>query len=142
MIRSEAIRFRNHLNIVINSLDDTVAIEVPDLFMPWNGNGVHYYGLDDPNGNSQSKVRYNDTLYKCITTHISQEAWNPVDAASLWARMDNPAEEWPEWIQPIGSQDAYANGAKVSHNNKHWVSNVDNNVWEPGVYGWSEAVEE
>jgi hypothetical protein len=29
-------------------------------------------------------------------------------------------------------------GAKVSHNGKHWISDVDNNVWEPGVYGWSE----
>ena len=41
--------------------------------------------------------------------------------------------------QPTGAQDAYAKGAKVSHNGKHWISDVDNNVWEPGVYGWSEA---
>ena len=41
--------------------------------------------------------------------------------------------------QPTGAQDAYAKGAKVSHNGKHWVSTADNNVWEPGVYGWDEA---
>ena len=143
MTRAEAIRFRDHLNTVINTLDDETAIEFPDLFMPWNGNGVQYYGPPvDENDPPQSKVRYIDTLYKCITTHVSQLAWNPVDAASIWARMDNPQEEWPEWVQPTGSQDAYAEGAKVSHNNKHWISNTPDNVWEPGVYGWDEAVEE
>jgi hypothetical protein len=29
-------------------------------------------------------------------------------------------------------------GDKVSHNEKHWISDVDANVWEPGVYGWTE----
>ena len=32
-----------------------------------------------------------------------------------------------------------AKDAKVSHNGKHWISNADGNVWEPGVYGWTEA---
>lgn len=47
--------------------------------------------------------------------------------------------EYPEWIQPVGAQDAYAQGAQVSHNNSHWISMVDNNVWEPGVYGWEQT---
>ena len=55
-------------------------------------------------------------------------------------RIDDPAVEWPEWRQPQGSTDAYAMGAKVSHNGKHWISTADANVWEPGVYGWEEAV--
>ena len=25
---------------------------------------------------------------------------------------------------------------------KHWISNANANVWEPGVYGWDEATEE
>lgn len=37
------------------------------------------------------------------------------------------------------AHDAYAQGDKVSHNGKHWTSKVDNNVWEPGVYGWTEV---
>lgn len=35
----------------------------------------------------------------------------------------------------------YANGDKVTHNEKKWVSDVGSNVWEPGVYGWSEYTE-
>lgn len=30
-------------------------------------------------------------------------------------------------------------GDKVSHNGKHWQSDIDANVYEPGVYGWSEV---
>lgn len=47
--------------------------------------------------------------------------------------------EWPEWVQPVGAQDAYNTGAQVSYNNLHWISTVDNNVWEPGVYGWEQT---
>jgi C-terminal processing protease CtpA/Prc len=31
-------------------------------------------------------------------------------------------------------------GDKVTHNGKVWESIVDNNSWEPGVYGWTEIV--
>ncbi len=30
---------------------------------------------------------------------------------------------------------------KVSHKEKHWISTVDSNVWEPGVYGWEESTD-
>ena len=52
----------------------------------------------------------------------------------------NPADEWPEWIQPTGAHNAYAVGNKVTHDGKIWISTVDNNTWMPGEYGWEEAV--
>ena len=58
---------------------------------------------------------------------------------SLWVSISDPAEEWPEWSQPLGEHDAYSKGAKVSHNGKHWISDLDANVWEPGQYGWTEG---
>ena len=45
--------------------------------------------------------------------------------------------EPPEGAQP-DSTNTYKKGDKVIHNGKTWVSDVDNNSWEPGVYGWSE----
>lgn len=42
------------------------------------------------------------------------------------------------WEQP-DSTNPYMTGDKVTHNGKTWVSDVDNNVWEPGVYGWTEV---
>lgn len=45
------------------------------------------------------------------------------------------------WQQPEGAHDAYNKGAEVSHKGKLWKSTVDSNVWEPGVYGWTEKTE-
>lgn len=81
-------------------------------------------------------VQYEDKLYRCLQEHTSQEDWAPTVAASLWKEIGDPTAEWPAWSQPVGAVDAYPLGAKVSHKNAHWISVVDNNVWEPGVYGW------
>lgn len=82
------------------------------------------------------RYRHNDVLYRCLQGHTTQSDWTPDIAPALWRIVS--LDEWPEWIQPTGSADAYMIGDKVSHNKKHWESIVDNNVWEPGVYGWEE----
>ena len=112
------------------NIDAVTASEHTELFAPW-ACPVAY-----KTGNIRER---NGKLYKCLQDHTSQETWTPEDSPSLWVGISDPAEEWPEWSQPVGSTDAYAKGAKVSHNGKHWTSNVDANVWEPGVYGWTEA---
>lgn len=88
------------------------------------------------------RIRYGGNLFRCIQAHTSQVGWEPNAAVSLWVKAANPAEEWPEWSQPIGAADAYQSGGKVSHNGKRWVSTEDNNVWEPGVYGWESLADE
>ena len=48
----------------------------------------------------------------------------------------------PIWKQPTGAQDAYMTGDKVHYPDADgpvYVSTVDNNVWQPGVYGWELA---
>ena len=113
-------------------IDNTTAAEHADLFAPW-AYPVSY---------KVSQIRrYGGKLYRCVKDHISQEDWTPEAAASLWAVTADPAEEWPTWSQPIGAHDTYSAGAKVSHQDKHWISDTDGNVWEPGVYGWTEVVE-
>ena len=84
--------------------------------------------------------RHGEKLYRCLTAHTSQATWTPDVSPSLWVRIDDPSIEWPDWVQPVGATDAYPAGAKVSHNGKHWVSDVDSNVWEPGVAYWTEVV--
>lgn len=113
---------------------DEVAYAQPRvLFEPWSGDGVAYVAGD---------IRMRGAeLYRCLTDHTSQANWTPEDSPSLWVRIADPAEEWPEWVQPVGSTDAYAKGAKVSHNGKKWTSDADANVFEPGVYGWTEVTE-
>lgn len=114
------------------SIDAVTAGEHRELFADWTA-GVAY---------TVGQLRnYGEALYRCVQAHTAQTGWEPDKAASLWTVAADPAEEWPAWSQPLGAQDAYANGAKVSHNGKHWTSDVDGNVWEPGVYGWSEAAD-
>ena len=84
--------------------------------------------------------------------HLAQrdgEKWR-----NLGGRVESLAQLWlliaehlpeqaavPAWVQPTGAHDAYALGAKVTHNGKTWESTVDANVWEPaGVSGWREVV--
>lgn len=75
------------------------------------------------------RVRYEEVLYKVLQNHTSQSDWTPDVAVSLFVKVS--IEEFPEWVQPTGSHDAYQKGDKVSHNGKHWVSLIDANVYEP-----------
>lgn len=129
LTKLQAQKYRQAILKIIENLDDETAIETPLLFPKWQLDKT--YSVND-------RVSYEGILYKCLQAHSAQADWTPAAAVSLWVRVDNPAEEWPEWIQPLGAQDAYPLGAKVSHNGAHWISDVNNNVWEPGVYGWTQ----
>ena len=130
MTRAEALKLRAIVEQAAASLDDNDAVNAVKLFPTWT------IGISVTVG---ERYQYADKLYKCLQAHTTQADWKPDDSPSLWVGISDPAEEWPEWSQPVGSTDAYAKGAKVSHNGKHWTSDVDANVWEPGVYGWSEV---
>lgn len=114
-------------------IDDVTATEHANLFELWVANKDYTIGkiITRPNGN----------LYKCVQSHRSQADWEPENTPALWTKIGDPREEYPQWAQPIGAHDAYDRGAKVSHNGKKWISDIDNNVWEPGIYGWTEVTE-
>ena len=109
---------------------DEQAVEVPNLYPTWR-DGVEY--------KLNERVLYNEVLYKVITAHTSQSDWTPNVAPSLFAKVLIVDENViPEWEQP-DSTNPYMTGDKVTHNSKTWISTIDNNVWEPGVYGWDEV---
>lgn len=110
------------------SLDDESALEGVELFPLWKTETIYAVG---------DRIRYEDTLYKCVQAHTSQADWTPNLTPALWTVVS--IDEFPEWKQPTGAQDAYNKGDKVSHNGKHWISDVDANVWEPPTL-WSEIV--
>jgi hypothetical protein len=111
-----------------DTLQDADALEVIELFPEFQA-GTEYKVGD--------RVRYFNLLYKCVQAHTSQPDWTPDVVPALWTVVS--VEEWPEWTMSTGAQDSYKMGDKVSHNGKHWESITDNNVWEPGVYGWQEV---
>ena len=113
------------------SLTDAEAITATCLHPKWNGNSVQY--------TAGQRVQDDGILYTVLQTHTSQPDWKPAAAPSLFAKVLIPDPTViPEWEQPE-STNPYAKGDKVKHNGKTWVSDIDGNVWEPGVYGWTEV---
>ena len=112
------------------TVDDNTALRMVEFYPEWASGMAYTVGY---------KVQYKSALFKALQDHTSQDGWEPNNAPSLWAKVLIPDENViPEWEQP-GSTNPYMTGDKVTHNGKTWVSDVDNNVWEPGVYGWTEA---
>ena len=111
--------------IQAQTLDDEDAMTVQSLYPEWSPDSVAY--------SKDYKVNRNGTLYKCLQAHTSQASWTPEDPEVI-----------TDWEQP-GSTNGYAKGDKVKHSGKTWESQVDSNVWEPGVVGtealWKEVSE-
>jgi hypothetical protein len=82
--------------------------------------------------------QYNGKPYVSTTTHTVQSDWNPEIAFSLWFTR-YPDGIVGDWKQPLGAHDAYKLDMKVRHTGWIWIATVDNNVWEPGVFGWQQV---
>ena len=78
---------------------------------------------------------YETVTYRCIQAHQTQDNWTPPLTPTLWAVEQVGISEW---VQPTGAHDAYQIGDQVTHNGATWESDYDANVWEPGVFGWTE----
>lgn len=111
------------------ALDDEAALEVIALFPTWESmlgksviTGERYY--------------YNNKLYKVVQTHTVQSNWTPNSTAALFTEVS--VEEFPEFVQPTGSHNAYKIGDQVTYNGVHYKSLIDNNVYSPEAYpqGW------
>lgn len=83
--------------------------------------------------------RFGDDLYRCIQPHRTQSDWTPDITPALFVKIS--LEEFPQWVQPTGAHDAYNKGDKVSDEGKHWISEMDGNVWKPGTVAgaWRET---
>ena len=132
MTRGKAKLLRQLIESLAAGLDDAAALTGMELFPAWAAGNAYAIG---------DRVQYNGALYKCVQAHTSQADWMPPAAPSLFAEvLPGAAGGIGEWQQP-DSTNPYKKGDKVKHNGKTWESEIDNNVWEPGVYGWKEVSE-
>lgn len=132
MTRKEAKKFIESLVTLRNIATDEMSLQVPDIYPTWKA-GINY--------TVNNRILYNETLYRVLQDHTSQESWLPDVSPSLFAKVLIPdVNVIPEWEQP-DSTNPYMKGDKVIHNGKTWISNIDNNVWEPSVYGWDEILD-
>ena len=131
MNRKKAYRLRALIEQTAVNLTDEEALTGIELFPVWTADG--HYEVGD-------RRRLDGVLYKCMQEHdgLSDPTRNPKVAVSLWVAIDDPSIEFPEWKQPTGAHDAYPKYAKVSHNGKHWISDIEANVYEPPTM-WTEV---
>lgn len=117
------------LFVMSTPLTDEQAMEVSTFYDDWAA-GINY--------NTDDIRRYEGILYRCLQRHSSLDNWMPPVVPALWHRLGNPNPEgiWP-WVQPPGAP-GYMKGDEITHLDSTWISDIDNNVWEPGVYGWKK----
>lgn len=123
-------RLRPYTEKAAASLEDTDALNAVELYPEWKSDTSYYV---------DQRLRYGGVLYRVLQDHTSQNDWTPDVATSLFSQVLIPdPDAIPEWVQP-DSTNPYMLGDKVTHNGKTWENTIDNNVWEPGVYGWNEV---
>lgn len=114
--------------------DESTMMEIADVYpayavgKAYKTGDVFRYG-ENEDGETQ--------LYQVLQDHTSHEEWKPDESPSLYKKVGFTPSGIPIWTQPLGASDAYQAGDMVQHNDHVWVSDVNNNVWEPGVYGWT-----
>lgn len=112
-------------------IDDVTIAEHAELFPLWDAHWT---------GKAGAILRDEGGLYRSIHDVGAGQSTKPSETPAMWTLIGDPAEEYPEWTQPIGTHDAYPAGAKVRHNGEKWMnSHGDGNIWEPGVFGWEQV---
>lgn len=90
MTREEAKLFIEAFIKLHELATDEKSLQVPNLYPTWKNETEYKTG---------QRVLYNDTLYKVLQDHISQESWTPINAPSLFAQVLIPDENVIlEWI--------------------------------------------
>lgn len=134
-----ALELRKALQMFLSTLDvDTESekiLSVPSVFpkyeigKAYKTKEVFRYG-ENAVGDAQ--------LYQVLQPHTSSVEWTPDSATSLYKAIGVTTEGIPEWVQPLGSSDAYNIGDIVMYNGAKYKCIIDNNVWSPSEYpsGW------
>lgn len=137
----DALEIRKALQIFLATLDvetdSDVMLSVASVFpsyqvgATYKTKSVFSYGVNSV-GDPQ--------LYQVLQDHTSSAEWPPDTSTSLYKAIGVTSDGYPEWVQPLGSSDAYNTGDIVSYNGKLYQSTIDANVWAPDVYptGWTE----
>lgn len=119
------------LSTEATNLSDEDALGVAALYPTWVSKIGETVSIGD-------RFWYDGRLWKVIQAHTVQEDWTPNEAKSLYTEIT--IEEWPIWVQPIGAEDAYNIGDKITYNGEHYVSTINSNVYSPEAYpaGWQK----
>lgn len=128
MTRQQAQAIRRAMDNAGSCLTDEQAANAVELYKPWKpGEQL----------TADERRQHNGKVYRVLQGHTAQADWTPDTATSLFAVIlpGQGGTQIGEWVQP-DSTNPYMKDDAVLYGGRVWVSDVDNNVWEPGVYGW------
>ena len=83
MTRSKALALRALIEKASASLPDEDALGGVELFPAWAADTSYTLNV---------RVRYGDTLYKCVQAHTSQAGWEPSNVPALWTEVAKPGQ--------------------------------------------------
>lgn len=122
--------------------DESKMMEVADMYPTWEqllakkaeckAGTVFRWGV-----NADDETQ----LWQFISGYTPNEIYLPDEDIAHYKKIGITEDGIPIWTQPYGREDSYMTGDAVSHNGYIWTSDLDYNVWEPGVYGWSIKTE-
>lgn len=143
-VMQAALEMRKTLQFFVGTLDaDTqldMMLEIPSMFPAYEVGKA--YKTKDVFSYGENAVG-DPQLYQVLQDHTSAAQWTPDTATSLYKAIGITEGGYPEWVQPLGSTDAYNTGDIVSYNGTLYRSTIDGNVWTPDAYpaGWEEYTE-
>lgn len=94
--------------------------QLPDGSWLYNTQGMHVF--------------HDGKVWTNLLPTATPNVWEP--GVANW-RQYQLGTNYTIWIQPTGAFDAYPQGYRVQHNGSEWESNINANVWEPGVAQWT-----
>lgn len=143
-VMQAALEMRKTLQFFVGTLDaDTqldMMLEIPSIFPAYEVGKA--YKTKDVFSYGENAVG-DPQLYQVLQDHTSAAQWTPDTATSLYKAIGITKDGYPEWVQPLGSTDAYNIGDIVSYNGMLYRSVIDDNVWTPDAYpaGWEKYTE-
>ena len=110
--------------------------------------------IDTYNVESKITDEERESLYALARQHARPQYNYDTEIEAIWAAIrelqqaqegggTEPADEWPEFVQPTGAHDAYQVGDRVTFNGVHYICRMNACVWSPAVYpdAWKEQTE-
>ena len=124
---------RQKIERAAESQTDEQALESIELFTRFNDLIGQYV-------EQGKRLSFGGKLYRVVQPHTIQAHWTPDITPALFVEVS--IEEWPPIPENISAENPWMQGQKGTWQGQHYISLIDNNVWNPSVYpqGW-ELVE-
>lgn len=86
------------------------------------------------------EVTHLGVTYQVIQPHTLSACWVPGQVPALYKAKADPGVEWPPIPENISAENPWMKGDKGTWKEKHYISLIDYNVWNPDAYpaGWQE----